>query len=765
MRAELACIIFVYAFPPFYDRKVALTIPLSNYSAAAENPILCDLNQEQTKAVTAPISNLLVLAGAGSGKTRVLVHRLAWLIDHYHVNPHEILAMTFTNKAAGEMKRRTAKLLNASVKSMWIGTFHSMAYRLLRKHHREAGLPESFEILDADDQIRLVRRIIRQMELTEHTNDAREMAQYINRWKDDGLRPQDLENTIHARKRTPYQIYIKYQEICEKRGLVDFGDLLLRSHELWLNHKEILEHYRSRFRHILIDEFQDTNLIQYAWLTMVAGSQNKVMVVGDDDQSIYGWRGAQITNIRRFASEYTAVQTIKLEQNYRSTQVILNAANAVIKNNPSRLGKTLWTQAAEGELIKGFKAANGFDEADFVAQTCQHLLDTKGYSPNQIAVLYRNNAQSRLLEQIFNQRAMPFIIHGGTRFYDRLEVRNALAYMRLIQNPNANSAFERVVNVPSRGIGSRTLETIRATAAQNNISNWDAAKRAIENKLLPTRADRAIKTFIALIEKLTQLCQGKSLADVANVAVRVSGLYEFHGSESSELARMRTENLDELLIACDQFALLDTEAEQDEIDQATVLRDFLDRATLDAGDYQNVDNDSINLMTLHSAKGLEFPVVFVTGLEEDLFPHYLVKNDPDREEEERRLAYVGITRAMERLYLTFADTRATSFQQRETKRTPSRYLREIPTQYLSWVGDNPYQKERPLTCDDIYVRSPIYLNNTAQYYGSSRITHKKLGPGRVTNTRGESDSKQVEIEFSDGSRKWFLESSSFLVRE
>ena len=742
-----------------------MTIPLSSYSAAAENTILCDLNQVQLEAVTAPISNLLVLAGAGSGKTRVLVHRLAWLIDHYHVNPHEILAMTFTNKAAAEMKRRTANLLNVSVKSMWIGTFHSMAYRLLRQHHREANLPENFEILDADDQIRLVKRIIRNMNLTEHTNDAREMAQYINRWKDDGLRPQDLENTIHARKRTPFEIYIKYQDICEKHGLVDFGDLLLRSHELWLNHKELLQQYRSRFRHILIDEFQDTNLIQYAWLTMVAGSENKVMVVGDDDQSIYGWRGAKITNIRRFASEYPEVQTIKLEQNYRSTQSILNAANAVIKNNPSRLGKTLWTQSAAGEKIKGFKAANGFDEADFVAQTCQHLLDTKGYTPNQIAVLYRNNAQSRLIEQILSQRALPFIIHGGTRFYDRLEVRNALGYMRLIQNPHANSAFERVVNVPARGIGSRTLESIRSTAAQHNVSNWEAAKLALTTNLFPTRADGAVRTFITLIEKLIKRSSGKSLEEIANIAVRDSGLYKFHGSERSELARMRTENLDELLIACAQFATYDVDEEQDDVDSDSILRDFLDRATLDAGDYQNLDKNSINLMTLHSAKGLEFPVVFITGLEEDLFPHYLVKNDPDREEEERRLAYVGITRAMERLYVTFADTRATSYHQRETKRTPSRYLREIPTQYLSWVGDDPYQKEHKLTRDDIYIRSPIYLNNTAKYYGDSRITHKKLGLGRVTNSRGESDSKQVEIEFSDGSRKWFLASSPFLVQK
>ena len=744
---------------------VALTIPLSNHSVAAENPILSDLNQEQLKAVTAPISNLLVLAGAGSGKTRVLVHRLAWLIDHYHVNPHEILAMTFTNKAAGEMKRRTAKLLDRSVKSMWIGTFHSMAYRLLRQHHYEANLPENFEILDADDQIRMVRRIIRQMNLTEQTNDAREMAQYINRWKDDGLRPQDLENTIHARKRTPFEIYCKYQEICEKHGLVDFGDLLLRSHELWLNHKELLQQYRARFKHILIDEFQDTNLIQYAWLTMVAGSENKVMAVGDDDQSIYGWRGAQITNIRRFASEYPAVQTIKLEQNYRSTQVILNAANAVIKNNPSRLGKTLWTESDTGEQIKGFKAANGFDEADFVAQTCRHLLDTKGYAPNQIAVLYRNNSQSRLIEQILNQRAIPFIIHGGTRFYDRLEVRNALGYMRLIQNPHANSAFERVVNVPPRGIGSRTLESIRGLATQNDSSNWETAKQALETKVFPTRADRAVRLFVELIEKLIERSKGKSLDEIANIAIRDSGLYKFHKSETSELARMRTENLDELLIACAQFATYDTDVEQDEVDSESILRDFLDRATLDAGDHQNLDKNAVNLMTLHSAKGLEFPVVFVTGLEEDLFPHYLVKNDPDREEEERRLAYVGITRAMERLFVTFADTRATSYQQRETKRTPSRYLREIPTQYLSWVGDDPYQKEHKLTCDDLYVRSPIYLNNTAKYYGDSRISHKKLGPGRVTNSRGESDSKQLEIEFSDGSRKWFLASSPFLVQE
>ena len=640
-----------------------------------------------------------------------------------------------------------------------------MAYRLLRQHHRQAGLSEHFEILDADDQIRMVRRIVRNMKLTEHTNDAREIAQYINRWKDDGLRPQDLENTIHARKLTPYQVYIAYQEACDKHGLVDFGDLLMRSHDLWLNHKDILEHYRSRFRHILIDEFQDTNLIQYAWLTMVAGSENKVMAVGDDDQSIYGWRGAQITNIRRFASEYPNVQTIKLEQNYRSTQTILNAANAVIKNNPSRLGKTLWTQTGSGELIKGFKAANGFDEADFVAQTCTHLLDTKGYSPNQIAVLYRNNSQSRLIEQVFTSRTIPFIIHGGTRFYDRMEVRNALAYMRLIQNPHASTAFERVVNVPPRGIGSRTLDIIRTSATQNKTSHWDAAKNALVTKLLPTRADGAVETFISLIEKLIKQSKDKPLADVAKIAVQHSGLYQFHESESGELSRIRTENLDELLIACTQFTNFDTYVDHDEVDSDSVLRDFLDRATLDANDHRNEDKNAIGLMTLHSAKGLEFPVVFIIGLEEDLFPHYLVKNDPDRAEEERRLAYVGITRAMERLYITYADTRATSFHPRGAQRTPSRYLREIPTESLSWVGDNPFQKNRPLTHEDKYVRSPIYLNNSARYYGQSHITHKKLGAGRVTNSRGESDSKQLEIEFSDGSRKWFLASSPFLVQD
>ena len=456
----------------------------------------------QREAVASPVGNLLIVAGAGSGKTRVLVHRLAWLVEHEGVSPFEIVAVTFTNKAANEMKARTESLLQMPLRGMWMGTFHSIAHRLLRVHWREANLTERFEIIDQRDQEKLVGRLLEQLNIRDKDATAREAANYINKCKDHGLRVKHLSEPRDMLEEAKQSVYKRYEEHCQNAGLTDFGELLLRSHELWLDNADILNHYRARFKHILVDEFQDTNAIQYAWLRVLAGNSGHVMAVGDDDQSIYGWRGAEIENIRSFETELVNTKIIRLEQNYRSTPVILSAANELIERNVGRLGKTLWTEEKGGDLIRVFNAYNEFEEADYIAEKSQSLIESGSYSPNDIAVLYRNNSQSRILEEKFQNNAVPYRVYGGPRFYGRAEIRNALAYMGLTIDRHKDSAFERVVNVPPRRIGAATMDRVRQISRENQVSLWDATVTALIDKKFDTRAATAMQVFVNLIEDI-----------------------------------------------------------------------------------------------------------------------------------------------------------------------------------------------------------------------------------------------------------------------
>ncbi len=717
---------------------------------------------------------MLVLAGAGSGKTRVLVHRIAWLIERCGASPYEVLAVTFTNKAAGEMRARTENLLNFGIGAMWIGTFHGLANRLLRIHWKEAELPRSFEVIDAADQLRLVKRLVKEADLDPDQFPAKDVVNSINKWKEEGQRPRHVFVENSRVKQIHLDLYIRYQELTNAAGLVDFAELLLRSHELWLENKELLAQYRQRFRYILVDEFQDTNGIQFAWIRMLVGNDNFVMAVGDDDQSIYGWRGARLANILEFEKQFQDVKVIRLEQNYRSTQTILNAANALIKHNGQRLDKTLWTDAGRGDPIRIFSAHSEFEEARYVVDKCQQWMNDRDFGPNDIGILYRNNAQSRVLEQEFSQRNVPYRIYGGTRFYDRMEIRDAVGYMKLIHDSQSDIAYERVVNTPPRGIGAKTLELVRAASEENNTSLWEATQRLVMNGDLKGRAKLALQRFVELIESLRGTARGKTLEEIARIAAIDSGLWDYHGKESGETGRARRENLEELVSACAQFAgpaHLPVEGEEDNLEQNVneKLRNFLDQAMLDAGEYQATTHDAINMMTVHSAKGLEFPVVFIVGLEEDLFPHNDANGDFTVEEEERRLAYVGITRSMRLLYLSHASSR-TRFGQQHMRCIPSRFLKELPKQDVSYVrrSANPHwrtgsqglsadRSTRNTSRSDLppMMQDPVQPNHTKWQIGSE-VSHSRFGIGTIVNTRGRKESLVLEIEFSESGRKWLV---------
>ena len=619
--------------------------------------ILDGLNESQRDAVSAPLSNALVIAGAGSGKTRVLVHRIAWLIDVEGVSPHGILAVTFTNKAAAELRARTESLLNVSARSMWVGTFHGLAHRLLRVHWAEAKLPQNFQIIDGDDQVRLIKRIMKAQDIDEKKWPARQAAWFINSQKDEGKRALEVADGEDLYQITHKRIYQAYEEACDEGGLLDFAELLLRSHELWLNDANLLAHYQQRFSHLLVDEFQDTNTIQYAWLRVLAGQTGKVMAVGDDDQSIYGWRGAKIENIHQFTEDFTDVATVRLEQNYRSTQTILDAANGLIQRNTNRLGKELWSQGNKGEPIKVYAGFNDLDEARFIAERIQQWVEDGG-SANEAAILYRSNAQSRVLEEALLRLNIPYQIYGGQRFFERAEIKNALAYMRLMEDRHSDPAFERVVNTPTRGIGDKTLEGIRQLARTNQTSLWQAAKDGLAGGTFTARVNGAVGGFVALIDEMADAVAPMQLDELADHILEASGLMDFHSQERGERGLARKENLQELVSACRQFSGdLVFPFEDSDRAEVSVLQEFLDQMTLNAGDRQSAQGPSVQMMTLHSAKGLEFPLVFLGGMEEGLFPHRMSSEEPGRLEEERRLAYVGITRAMQELYLTYAESR------------------------------------------------------------------------------------------------------------
>ena len=751
--------------------------------------LLDDLNPAQRDAVSAAPGHYLVLAGAGSGKTRVLTHRIAWLLEVEHASPWSILAVTFTNKAAGEMRARCDALIRQGTRGLTVGTFHGIAHRLLRQHWREAKLPETFQILDSDDQQRVIKRVIAGLGLDESRFPPRQAGWFINSAKDEGKRPGAFHSDTDPLTRTLLDIYRAYEEACQRSGLVDFAELLLRAHELWLHDEALLAHYRNRYRHLLVDEFQDTNTLQYAWIRVLAGQTGQVFVVGDDDQAIYGWRGARVENVQHFLRDFPGAKTIRLEQNYRSTGTILKAANAIIANNPQRLGKQLWTAGAPGEAIALYAAYNEQDEARFVIDRIREHIQHDGKA-SECAVLYRSNAQSRNFEEQLIQHDIRYRVYGGLRFFDRAEIKDALAYLRLVANRHDDSAFERTVNTPPRGIGERTLDTLRQRARGNRISLWDAALAELVGGSLAGRAKNALKAFMMLIEELARSCSGLGteelgsgrppersadelqfealdaarpvlfpspefpvasaetlpLAEQIEHAIQRSGLRDFYEADSRGSAESRVENLDELVNVASRFERTPEDVEAG----FSELTAFLAHAALEAGETQGEAwEDCVQLMTLHSAKGLEFPLVFLVGLEDGLFPSQRSLDEPGRLEEERRLAYVGITRARNTLILSYAETRR--LHGMETYNRPSRFLHELPRELLHEV--------RPR----VQVSRPMYAGRFVDDGGATpalklgqRVRHASFGEGVVIDAEGSGAHARVQVNFENAGAKWLV---------
>ncbi len=709
-------------------------------------PILAPLNDAQREAVTAPAGPVLVVAGAGSGKTRVLVHRIAWLIEVENVSPLGILAVTFTNKAAAEMRSRIEALLGIPVDNMWVGTFHGLAHRLLRRHWREAGLPQGFQILDSEDQQRLIRRILKGLELDEASWVPREIQWFINNQKDEGRRPDQLRDEGDGNRRQLIHLYRVYQDSCERSGLVDFAELLLRAQELWLNHPELLDTYRRRFRHILVDEFQDTNAIQYEWLRLLAGDTGIPFAVGDDDQSIYRWRGARTEHLNRFRQDFPGARLVKLEQNYRSTGTILEAANALIGHNNARIGKQLWTESGAGAPIRLFSAYNEREEAQFVVERIRSAV-AQGQRRSEHAVLYRSNAQSRAFEEALLHAGMPYRVYGGLRFFERAEIKDALAYLRLLANRDDDPSFERVVNLPTRGIGARTMEEIRGYARANATSLWRSAQSAAGGQLTG-RSANAVYEFLALVDAMDRDSRNLPLHEQVDHVIARAGLVEHFRKEVRERAEARIENLEELVSAARSFDAdtLDTDGEMPPLDA------FLAHAALESGEAEGNDwDDCVQLMTLHSAKGLEFPVVFIAGMEDGLFPHRRTLEDPDGLEEERRLCYVGATRAMRELYLTYAEQRR--LHGVDSIGQPSRFIGEIPAGLIEEVRprirvSRPVFRRQAGKADLSDPDAPVRLGQ--------RVRHGKFGEGVVLNCEGAGAHARVQVNFESCGAKWLV---------
>ncbi|EKO3762917.1 DNA helicase II [Vibrio metschnikovii] len=709
--------------------------------------LLDGLNDKQREAVAAPLENLLVLAGAGSGKTRVLVHRIAWLISVEQASPFSVMSVTFTNKAAAEMRGRIEELMQGSASGMWNGTFHGICHRILRAHYLDANLPEDFQILDSEDQLRLLRRLIKAQNLDEKQWPAKQVCWWINGKKDEGLRPRHIDVYRDPVTQTYLQLYSAYQEACDRAGLVDFAEILLRTHELLRDKQHIRQHYQARFKHILVDEFQDTNNIQYAWLRMLAGPECHVMIVGDDDQSIYGWRGANIANIEKFTLEFPSVNTIRLEQNYRSTKTILQASNALIANNTERMGKELWTDGNEGERISVYSAYNDLDEARFTVTKIKEWRDNGGLL-NDCAMLYRNNAQSRVLEEALIQAGLPYRIYGGMRFFERQEVKDSLSYLRLIANRHDDSAFERVINTPVRGLGDKTLETIRFAARDRGCTLWDASIALLNEQVLTGRAAGALSRFVELINALEDDSAEMPLYVQTDHVIKTSGLYAMYEQEKGEKSKARIENLEELVTATRQFE------KPEEADEMSMLTAFLTHAALEAGEGQADEfDDAVQLMTLHSAKGLEFPLVFMVGVEEGMFPSQMSAEEAGRLEEERRLCYVGMTRAMQKLYITHAEIRRLYGQDKYHK--PSRFIRELPEQCLDEVRMKA-QVSRP-TRSGRFSTSAVKENfNETGFSLGARVRHPKFGEGTIINFEGSGPQSRVQVAFNGEGIKWLV---------
>ncbi|MFT5112838.1 MAG: DNA helicase-2/ATP-dependent DNA helicase PcrA [Parasphingorhabdus sp.] len=701
--------------------------------------IFDELNDAQREAVSASPGPLLVLAGAGSGKTRVLTHRIAFLVQAMQISPLSILAVTFTNKAAREMRGRIETILGFPVGGMWMGTFHGLSHRLLRAHHAEAGLPSGFEILDSDDQFRLVKRTLKDMGLDEGYWPPRQVQWFINNNKEEGIRSHHMPPSEDHHQQQMVQIYASYEEMCQRLGLVDFAELLLRATELLKNNEILREYYRERFRYVMVDEFQDTNAIQYEWLRLFAEPGNNIMAVGDDDQSIYGWRGARVENILQYEHDFPGTQVVRLEQNYRSTETILKAANAVISHNDGRMGKNLWTNGETGDSIRIYAAFNDNDEARFVLERIQDWV-SEGNERQSIAILYRSNAQSRIFEQNFIEQEIPYRIYGGLRFFERAEIRDSLGYLRLVGNRDSDPSFERVVNLPTRGIGNRTVDLVREHARDTSLSLWKSAEALCNSDKLTSRAKTALLGFLNLINELDESTTHMTLPELTDTVLRASGLIEHYKKEKGEKAETRIENLEELVNATRNF---NPDVSEEEIDP---LNEFLSQAALEAGDNQAAAwEDCVQLMSLHSAKGLEFPLVFLCGMEEGLFPHQRSIEEPGRLEEERRLCYVGMTRAMKVLYVTYAEVRR--LHGRENYSRPSRFLSEIPKECTRQIR---------IAASTAIPQSPGRSQPGGGMQLGSRVHHAKFGPGTIINLEGQGEFARVQVNFEDVGSKWLV---------
>ena len=708
--------------------------------------ILNELNDRQRDAVTSEAPSLLVLAGAGSGKTRVLVHRVAWIVEAMQSNPNSVMAVTFTNKAANEMKSRIQELLQSPLADLWCGTFHGLAHRTLKRFYKEANLISTFTVLDAEDQLRVIKRICKDNNLEESSWPAKQIQWQINSWKDAGKRPKNIDDSKDFYAETVKKIYSQYDEVCKKDSLVDFAELLLKSYELLKSNTKVRDFFHRRFRHILIDEFQDTNVIQYAWLNEVASKEASITAVGDDDQSIYGWRGAKVGHLEDFKTKHKHNETIRLEQNYRSTSIILNAANALIENNQARLGKNLWTESNEGEQITLYQAFNEQDEARFVAEIIKSWMDG-GELFSDSAVIYRSNAQSRAIEEALLRANIPYRIYGGLRFYDRLEIKNAISYLRIIFNPHDNPAFERSVANPTRGVGAKTLAKIRSLANKHNISYIQASSKMIDENVISGRGANGLKKFLEIILGLCGKIDDISLSEIVGSILEQSGLIQFHEKEPGEKGKTRKENLEELLSAAKNFEM----SFSDDKTNREITEQFLSNVSLDAGDRQADEfDDAVQLMTLHSAKGLEFPLVFMTGLEETLFPHGRSMESPDQLEEERRLCYVGITRAMKKLYLTYAESRR--LHGNDIFNPPSRFIKEIPSECIMEIRPKasvtvPYSRNES---------KPMDFEDQIGIALGQKVQHPKFGQGIVLNYEGAGESARVQVNFETAGTKWLV---------
>tara|TARA_A100001037_G_C15147281_1_gene636964 strand:+ start:1912 stop:4080 length:2169 start_codon:yes stop_codon:yes gene_type:complete len=708
--------------------------------------ILDDLNDAQREAVTSESKKLLVLAGAGSGKTKVLVHRIAWLIKALASSTHSILAVTFTNKAASEMTGRIESILEQPIPEMWCGTFHSISNRILRRHFKEAGLEKEFAILDSDDQLRIIKRILKELDVDEDQWQPEKVRWQINTWKDEALRSKDVDDQGDFNIEMLKRIYIHYENYMAKENLLDFAELILKSYELIKTNKTIKELYRKKFRHVLIDEFQDTNSLQFKWIKNLIDPTTTIAAVGDDDQSIYGWRGAKIENINKFAKE-KGTQIVRLEQNYRSTANILNAANAVIGKNSNRLGKKLWTKGNEGDKIEVFEAYNENEEANFISENAHSIFDA-GDHYKDMAVLYRSNAQSRTVEEALLRQNIPYVIYGGVRFYERLEIKNVLSYLRIILNSSDNNAFERAIGVPSRGVGEKTLFNIRNYAQEFDLSLSQAAKQMITKEIIKGKAGQSISDFINLIESSGEQINDMSSDQFVEMVINQSGLIDHHMKEPGEKGRIRVENINELISAVKSFEALNKHEDMSEY--GSYISAFLSSVSLDMGETQaSKSDDAVQLMTIHSAKGLEFKYVFMIGMEESLFPHSRSIENINELEEERRLCYVGITRARQKLYLTYTEFRRLYGQ--DSYNPPSRFINEIPNEHLNFV--RPKQSYR----SSFFGTVSSQISDTEHPFKLGEIVkHKVFGEGVVLSIEGQGDASRMQINFNTVGTKWLV---------